>query len=225
MKNSQKGFSIVEGLLLVVIIGLISGVSWYVWQAKQDATNKLDNAVDIANSKPNVQTDLTGCFTYSGAANYFPVQYQTTSSQYQKVAQAFKPNKSAEVSKVTLRASFGVGNEIQVDLREAPDSKNLDQGSLLARGKFAGGDIVNEKEFDVTFDKKVGIKSDTVYAIIIATTDKETQTAVAFSEGKDTSACGKMHVYTRLIGGNGEILNNEHSWQSKNNGDLAIAFK
>ena len=43
MKN-QKGFTIIEGLLILVIVGLIGGVGWYVWQAKEKSDKSLDNA-------------------------------------------------------------------------------------------------------------------------------------------------------------------------------------
>jgi hypothetical protein len=36
MKNNQKGFSAVEGLLILVIVGLIGFIGWYVWDKKQD---------------------------------------------------------------------------------------------------------------------------------------------------------------------------------------------
>jgi len=39
MKKNQKGFSVVEGLLVLVIVGIIGFVGWYVWQSKQKANN------------------------------------------------------------------------------------------------------------------------------------------------------------------------------------------
>ncbi len=40
MKKNQNGFSAVEGLLILVIVGLLGGVGWYVWQNKQDDSSK-----------------------------------------------------------------------------------------------------------------------------------------------------------------------------------------
>jgi len=35
MQKNQSGFSIIEILIVVVILGLISGAGWYAWQAKK----------------------------------------------------------------------------------------------------------------------------------------------------------------------------------------------
>lgn len=35
MKSKNRGFSVIEGLLILVIIGLVGFVGWYVWQSKQ----------------------------------------------------------------------------------------------------------------------------------------------------------------------------------------------
>lgn len=38
MNKNQKGFSAVEILIVVVVVGLIGGASWYVWQSKNKDT-------------------------------------------------------------------------------------------------------------------------------------------------------------------------------------------
>jgi cytoskeletal protein RodZ len=70
MKNN-KGFAVIEGLLILVIIAILGGTGWYVYQAHNNATNTLTNA-DAANSS---------------AANYSkptpkPTLTQTQSQQY-----------------------------------------------------------------------------------------------------------------------------------------------
>jgi Tfp pilus assembly major pilin PilA len=60
--KTQKGFTVVEGLLILVIIGLISFTGWYVWNAHNKTNNTLTNA-DAANSSvakyPGNATTLT----------------------------------------------------------------------------------------------------------------------------------------------------------------------
>src|SRR5437870_2879047 len=63
MKN-QKGFSLVESLLLLVLVGLIGFVGWYVWNTHNKTADTLNNA-DQANSS---------------VANYSKKQAATTSS-------------------------------------------------------------------------------------------------------------------------------------------------
>jgi hypothetical protein len=54
MKKNQKGFSAVEGLLILVIAGLIGFVGWYVWQAKNNADDNLSSATETSNSTQNI---------------------------------------------------------------------------------------------------------------------------------------------------------------------------
>jgi type II secretory pathway pseudopilin PulG len=50
MKKNQKGFSHVETLLLLVIVGIIAGVGWYVWNANSQTNKNLDSAVNSASN-------------------------------------------------------------------------------------------------------------------------------------------------------------------------------
>lgn len=50
MKKNQNGFGVVEGLLALVIIGVIGFTGWYVLQSKSKTNKVLD---DAANSQPN----------------------------------------------------------------------------------------------------------------------------------------------------------------------------
>jgi type II secretory pathway pseudopilin PulG len=55
LKKNHKGFSVVEVLLLVIIIGIISLVGWYVWQAKQKKNTSVQNPYPVS----NVQDDTS----------------------------------------------------------------------------------------------------------------------------------------------------------------------
>jgi len=44
MKLNQKGFSGVEALLIVVIVAIIGGVGYYVYQSQQETKKSQDNA-------------------------------------------------------------------------------------------------------------------------------------------------------------------------------------
>jgi Tfp pilus assembly protein PilW len=54
MKRNQKGFSAVEGLLIVIIIGMLGGVGYYVWHANRQANNTLDTAAKVSQNAPTV---------------------------------------------------------------------------------------------------------------------------------------------------------------------------
>jgi type II secretory pathway pseudopilin PulG len=43
MRNKQKGFSLVEGLLIFVIVGVLVGTGWYVWQSNKKTDKTLND--------------------------------------------------------------------------------------------------------------------------------------------------------------------------------------
>jgi type II secretory pathway pseudopilin PulG len=49
MRNKQKGFSLVEGLLIFVIVGILASTCWYVWSSNKK-TNDLLNKADKSSS-------------------------------------------------------------------------------------------------------------------------------------------------------------------------------
>jgi len=51
-KLNQKGFAAVETLLIVVIVGLLAGVGYYVWHTNQQTKATLDAASKVAQSSP-----------------------------------------------------------------------------------------------------------------------------------------------------------------------------
>lgn len=57
-KLNAEGFSAIEGLLILVIIGIIGGVGWYVWEQ-----NKVENVPKEINSNAVVETNETTEYT------------------------------------------------------------------------------------------------------------------------------------------------------------------
>lgn len=57
MKTNQKGFNIVEGLLLLVIIAALAGVSWFVYQAKNKTNNTFNKTTQGQGDVQKVQNN------------------------------------------------------------------------------------------------------------------------------------------------------------------------
>ncbi len=59
MKKNHKGFSVVEALLVIIIVGIIGFLSWYVVHARNATNNQLPENNDtsvIENEKPEATT-------------------------------------------------------------------------------------------------------------------------------------------------------------------------
>jgi Tfp pilus assembly protein PilX len=57
MKNNQNGFSVVEGLLILVIVGILSGTGLYVWNSNKK-TNETLNNVDSSAKTSTAQSSV-----------------------------------------------------------------------------------------------------------------------------------------------------------------------
>lgn len=55
MYKSQKGSSVVYALLLLVIVGIIGGTGWYVWNSNKNTNNSLNKASQATSAKPSAK--------------------------------------------------------------------------------------------------------------------------------------------------------------------------
>jgi type II secretory pathway pseudopilin PulG len=70
MKKTQRGFSAVEALLLVIIIGMLVGVGWYVWHSQKqvDKTySQIANSSVVPKSKSSTKPAASN-------SNYFVIK-------------------------------------------------------------------------------------------------------------------------------------------------------
>lgn len=82
MKKDQRGFSVIEALLLMVIVGLLGGATWYVYKSQKSTNENLDNAkssldtAKAAKEKANAAKDVTADWVlYSNAEGKYTLKY------------------------------------------------------------------------------------------------------------------------------------------------------
>jgi hypothetical protein len=82
MKKNQEGFSVVEGLLIVVIVGMLGGVGWYVWHSQQqvDKTYSQTSNSSVAPKKVSAQPKTQS----TSPAPVVPVE-EVSSSTFSKI--------------------------------------------------------------------------------------------------------------------------------------------
>jgi type II secretory pathway pseudopilin PulG len=73
MKKNQKGFSLIEGLLIVIIVGLVGGIGWYVWNTNNQTNSSLKSANKVAESttytNKKARADIPESKSYPAAAS------------------------------------------------------------------------------------------------------------------------------------------------------------
>lgn len=72
MKFKQKGFSVVEILIVIVLVSLIGSVGWYVWQSKNKKPASTDDS-QTTQTQPSTQTQASSCNAASEEQNSWAV--------------------------------------------------------------------------------------------------------------------------------------------------------
>lgn len=82
MKRNENGFSLIESLLVLIIIGLIAFVGWYVWQSKHK-TDKLLTTPSSSVTAPvkKSKTKSSAADKYAGWKTY-TLKYEKASIKY-----------------------------------------------------------------------------------------------------------------------------------------------
>jgi hypothetical protein len=81
MKKSQRGFSAVEALLIVIIIGMLGGVGWYVWHSQKQVDKTYSQT---ANSSVSPKTKAKS--TKTTATPLDPVIYQDNEGKLYQIS-------------------------------------------------------------------------------------------------------------------------------------------
>ncbi len=79
MSGKQKGFSIVEGLLIFVVVGILGFTGWFVWNSQRQTNETLDNAAKdnsavITSTKTPTTNNSAPTATTAKTTNYLSIK-------------------------------------------------------------------------------------------------------------------------------------------------------
>ena len=69
MRKNQKGFHALEALLILVLVGIIAGTGWYVWQSNKKTNKTLSEASSVKYSQPTKKQTTSSKSTISTQTN------------------------------------------------------------------------------------------------------------------------------------------------------------
>jgi prepilin-type N-terminal cleavage/methylation domain-containing protein len=161
MKNNQKGFSVVEILIVVVIVGLISAVGWLVYDRQQ---SKVDNrgaipvtqtsqqeqkTADQNDSKQQENTVQYSIYDKNGVRFEYPLDWKVDNSTNSALIQ------SPDYSKEGLQAmKINSGAFVEVSQTDIPQ-KAYTADNFQDWGYQYYGDTKNAKVITVNAQKVV----------------------------------------------------------------------
>jgi Tfp pilus assembly protein PilV len=72
-KNSQKGFTVVEAMLIVIIVGMLGGVGYYVWHSQQQVDKTYSQTAN-SSVEPKLKGSTSATSPGSSNAGYFVIK-------------------------------------------------------------------------------------------------------------------------------------------------------
>src|SRR3989344_1891275 len=134
MKN-QKGFSVVEGVLILVIIGLLGGVGWYVWDSNKKTKQVLDNTdkgSSVSNKIPN-ETNANYLVIKEWSVKV-PLDSDTTGLEYSIGSNGVASFRTTELNKFTgdncansINVARGKAKEIVINELGTDEGANFEE--------------------------------------------------------------------------------------------------
>lgn len=120
MKSNQSGFGVVEGLLILIIVGILGFTGWYVWHSKNNANENLNAAANTNLSTSSTKkksttttgsnTSLkTGVLTYEKASFKYPGSWTIVSSSKTNGSVSPGTDNVTLTSPTTLQVTIGTG--------------------------------------------------------------------------------------------------------------------
>jgi type II secretory pathway pseudopilin PulG len=113
-KLNQKGFSLVEGLLVIIALALVAFVGFYVWNAQKDTNKTLDTA-SKATQKASSDTKQVDA---PSSAKLKTFLLKTCSTENKAAIDAMFANKArqtAETDNYAIEGNYAISN-VQCDL-------------------------------------------------------------------------------------------------------------
>jgi hypothetical protein len=132
MKKNQSGFTVVEGLLIVLVIAIVAGTGWFVMQAKNKTNNtvKDDPVATITQNGPS-ENDITATPTEE-----LVVDPSVDYTEYKNSSLGFAFSYPSQWG--TLKAKTGTESLIELESSEFTFTK-VDKVQLIVRADKAEG--------------------------------------------------------------------------------------
>lgn len=227
--NSVIVMAVVSLLVVCLFIAIASLVFVYSRYNEMKSQNDL-----LINEKQQIQEEVIDAENkidelekgsdMNNITDYFPLsRVSQTNSGLKRIGQSYTPTEDTYVTKITLKANYAVGKNAMLNIQQTDDVLDVSKENILTQGTIYLADVVKEEYFDVLLATPVQLKQDVNYFMWIEVPDDKTEIGIAYLK-EDVVDNGNLYFYNRLIGGNGNILNEELSWQVDKGADLVFGL-
>jgi len=138
MKTNQKGFSVVEVLVVIIIVGLLGTVGWLVYDRQKNKTDDTNTASQTTQQKTTTTQTTATVDPYAG--------WKTTTLQYEKITYQYpsswvvEDQTSQSFDDITLKSPAGATVSLQTGVSSGSPKKTF--GSISVNSLAQSNDLV-----------------------------------------------------------------------------------
>lgn len=207
MKLNQKGFSVVEILIVIVVVGLIGTVGWLVYDRQQNkqTTTNAPSTTQVNEQKPAEQTQATpkplekGTFGEKGEYGTFQAEGYTTTVKGEEGM--FCEENCKEYDYVFFNITKSENTKI-FDYMNSHAGNSFVQDKAIGMGCVASGVISYSNSSDTVDEKEYTISKDDTQKILSATKEKPVRLAVErleYTGGRGAPTCYSHFATFKVI--------------------------
>lgn len=126
LKNSQKGFGLIEGLLIIIAVTLIAFVGYYVYHSQQKSDQTLNQATTASQSSPaESSAPLSAADKEAALQAYLLKTCSSDSSDDIKAVFKNQANQTVDTDNVQIDGNYAIVNISSCKLADGTDLTTL----------------------------------------------------------------------------------------------------
>ena len=146
---------------------------------------------------------------------YFPVTFLV--SDLQKTGQTFLVEKDSILKSVTVYVSYSLGEIAYLNIYQLEEDKKSDpeDGTLIYSTEIDLFDAPRGEFLTIELDEEIELEENKYVGFVISVPDKTSEIGVGKISYQNLFSGGTGWYFTRKIGGNGEIIDPNFSWNQQ----------
>lgn len=221
----RRGPRPVIAAVIVMVVGAFA-LGWFVGRSglgadragDEDAPAQTDPVRLTGGDVAEPATVTSGSIVQDQWDSHIPVRHDQYSEQFQKVAQTFTPPEGAESwTRLDLFVGYAIGTRAFVHIVEVPNRRDFVSARVLRTVRMDLFEAKRGTFYSLAIDPPIPLEAGTTYGFLVEVNRTSDELGIGLISTQDVYDGGEAWYFTRQIGGNGEIISNQHAWQYQHN--------
>lgn len=181
------------------------GTAYFQWDGSEFVISKVS------------EESITGETIYSQEQRdtAFPVRVDPSTKQFQQIAQTFTVQEdNLSLIAISPYVSYAVGETALLSVFELDDPKSPTGGTALVTIPLDLTDIKRTSFNRFSVGEPIPLQKGQLYSFVIYLEEEKSEIGIGKISYQDVYSYGKAWYFSKLIGGNGAVLDTNHDWRT-----------